>query len=156
MMGPVSDDSDDKDRFEEHVLDHYEDPYNRGRLANRTHSAEGQSPICDEVLRVDLKLDDAGVVEEAFFEGETCLVCLASASMLAEKAEGQSVEELEDFSEDEMIELYGGKLKPELQKCCLFPWKVLQTAIHAPIETDDWDECDGRPTFGGPTLGDES
>jgi nitrogen fixation NifU-like protein len=33
-----------------------------------------------------------------------------------------------------MLELYGPRLTPNRQKCCLLSWKVLQLAVHSPVE----------------------
>ncbi|MCD0459738.1 Fe-S cluster assembly sulfur transfer protein SufU [Roseiconus lacunae] len=145
----------EQDIYEEHVLDHYEDPYHRGVLENATHEDEGKNPLCGDVIQVTLRLDDEGRVAEAWFDGEGCVISQAAASMLIEKIEGKTPEEIRDFSANEMLELFGPKLTPNRQKCCLLSWRVLQSALHSPIEDDDEDDSDG-PSFGGPSLGEES
>ena len=74
--------------------------------------------------------------------------------MLIEKVEGMTVEEAKEFGANQMLELFGPKLTPNRQKCCLLSWRVLQSALHSPIGGDDEDE-DG-PSFGGPSLSEES
>ncbi|GAA5509331.1 Fe-S cluster assembly sulfur transfer protein SufU [Novipirellula caenicola] len=144
------------DIYEEHVLDHYEDPYHRGPLEHATHSDEGNNPLCGDVIHIDLKLTDDGKVQEAWFDGDGCVISQASASMLVEQMEGKTLEELKNFSADEMLALFGPKLTPNRQKCCLLSWRVLQSAVHSPINGDaDTDDNDG-PHFGGPSLGEES
>ena len=144
----------DQDIYEEHVLDHYEDPYHRGVLESATHSHEADNPLCGDVIHIDLKLSDDGKVEEAWFDGEGCVISQASASMLVEKIEGKTLEELKSFSANEMLELFGPKLTPNRQKCCLLSWRVMQTAFHSP--TDGEDDGDDDPNFGGPSLSEES
>lgn len=141
------------DIYEEHVLDHYEDPYHRGAMKSPTHSDQGDNPLCGDTVQLDLKVDDDGKIVEAAFEGDGCVISQASASMLVEKVEGKTIEEINAFTADEMLELFGPKLTPNRQKCCLLSWRVLQSAVHSPVgEADDED----LPSFGGPTLGDES
>ena len=144
----------DQDIYEEHVLDHYEDPYHRGALASATHSHEADNPLCGDVIHIDLKLSDDGKVEEAWFDGDGCVISQASASMLIEKIEGKTLEELKAFSAGEMLELFGPKLTPNRQKCCLLPWRVMQTAFHSPTAGDD--DAGDEPNFGGPSLDEES
>ena len=59
----------------------------------------------------------------------------------------------ESFSATEMLDLIGPNLPPNRQKCLLLGWRVLQTALDCP--TDDGVEEIG-PTFGGPSLREES
>jgi nitrogen fixation protein NifU and related proteins len=141
----------EQDIYEEHVLDHYEDPYHRGALPTATHAHEADNPLCGDVIHIDLRLSDDGKVEEAWFDGDGCVISQASASMLIEKIEGKTIEELKSFSANDMLELFGPKLTPNRQKCCLLSWRVLQSAFHSPTDADADD-----PNFGGPSLSEES
>jgi len=145
----------EQDIYEEHVLDHYEDPYHRGPLASATHAHEADNPLCGDVVHIDLRLSDDGCVEEAWFDGKGCVISQASASMLMEKIEGKSLGEVNDFSAQDMLELFGPKLTPNRQKCCLLSWRVLQSAVHAPLDSADEDDS-GSKNFGGPSLKEES
>lgn len=146
----------EQDIYEEHVLDHYEDPYHRGELTTATHAHEANNPLCGDVIHIDLKLDDDGKITEAWFDGEGCVISQASASMLIEKIEGKTIEEVNDFTAEDMLELFGPKLTPNRQKCCLLSWRVLQSAFHSPVADDEENDGQGRRDFGGPTLGEES
>ncbi|MEO1615281.1 MAG: Fe-S cluster assembly sulfur transfer protein SufU [Planctomycetota bacterium] len=143
----------EQDIYEEHVLDHYEDPYHRGDLPGATHEDEGKNPLCGDVVQVLLRLSPDERIEEAWFEGEGCVISLASASMLIERIEGMTVEEAKAFAADEMLELFGPKLTPNRQKCCLLGWRVMQSALHSPVHQDE-DGMGGQ--FGGPSLNEES
>lgn len=149
MMSPS-----EQDIYEEHVLDHYEDPYHRGPLDQATHAHEADNPLCGDVVHVDLKLSDDGKVEQAWFNGQGCVISQAAASMLMEEIEGKTVDELKAFSAEEMLELFGPKLTPNRQKCCLLSWRVVQSAVHSPLDGSD-DDGQG-PSFGGPSLSEES
>lgn len=149
----------EQDIYEEHVLDHYEDPYHRGALASATHAHEADNPLCGDVIHVDLKLSAQGKVEQAWFAGEGCVISQASASMLMEKIEGKTIAELKQFSANEMLELFGPKLTPNRQKCCLLSWRVLQAALHSPVRGDEHandDHADNPRNFGGPSLSEEA
>jgi nitrogen fixation NifU-like protein len=56
--------------------------------------------------------------------------------MLLEAIQGKRVDEVKRFSAEDMLTLYGARLTPNRQKCCLLSWKVLQSAVHSPVEGD--------------------
>ena len=124
---------DEEELYQEHILDHYEDPFHRGHLTGATHAHEDNNPLCGDVIRIELQLDDDGKIRDVYFTGQGCVISQASASMLLEKMQGKTVEEAKEFSANDMLELYGARLTPNRQKCCLLSWKVLQSAVHSPV-----------------------
>ena len=96
--------SEQEDIYQEHILDHYEDPYHRGSCEGATHRHEDDNPLCGDVVEIELRLGDDGRVEEAWFQGEGCCISQAAASMLVEKIEGKALEELKQLTADQMLE----------------------------------------------------
>ncbi len=119
--------------YQEHVLDHYESPYHRGPLVGASHAHEDDNPLCGDVVRVELAIDDDRKVRQAWFQGDGCCISQASASMLMEAIEGKTVDEVKQFSAQDMLELYRARLTPNRQKCCLLSWRVIQGALHSPL-----------------------
>ncbi len=138
--------------YQEHILDHYEDPYHRGHCPHVTHSHEEENPLCGDVVSVELRLDGDDRIAEAWFDGDGCCISQAAASMLMQEIEGKSREELRQFRADDMLRLFRAKLTPNRQKCCLLPWRVVQSAIYSPVDP----EGGTAPDFEGPDLGEES
>ena len=124
---------DEEELYQEHILDHYEDPFHRGHLPVATHAHEDKNPLCGDVVRIELQLGDDGKIRDAYFTGEGCVISQASASMLLEKMQGKTVEDAKQFTANDMLALYGPRLTPNRQKCCLLSWKVLQSAVHSPV-----------------------
>lgn len=124
---------DEEELYQEHILDHYEDPFHRGHLPTATHAHEENNPLCGDVVRVELQVDEDGKIADAYFSGQGCVISQASASMLLEAVVGKSVEEVKHFAAEDMLKLYGARLTPNRQKCCLLSWKVLQSAVHSPV-----------------------
>ena len=120
--------------YQEHILDHYEDPFHRGHLPTATHAHEENNPLCGDVVRVELRLGPDGKIEDSFFTGQGCVISQASASMLLEEMCGKTLDDVKDFSAEDMLKLYGARLTPNRQKCCLLSWKVLQSAVHSPVD----------------------
>jgi nitrogen fixation NifU-like protein len=124
--------------YQERILDHYEEPYHRGHSSHATHAHQDENPLCGDFVRVELEIEPRGKVREAWFDGDGCCISQAAASMLMERIEGKTVEELKAMTAGEMLALFGAKLTPNRQKCCLLAWRVLQSALYAPLE-------EGRP-----------
>jgi len=127
----------EEELYQEHILDHYEDPFHRGALAGATHAHEDKNPLCGDVVRMELQLDEEGKIRELYFTGEGCVISQASASMLLEAMVGKTVDDVKYFSAEDMLTLYGPRLTPNRQKCCLLSWKVIQSAVHAPLPAED-------------------
>ena len=105
------------------------------------------------MVRYELRIGD-GSVQDIYFQGTGCCISQASASMLAERMDGKPLAEVKEFAASDMLELFGARLTPNRQKCCLLPWRVLQSTLYSPIDEDD---AAGRsPTAAGPNLGEES
>ena len=125
--------NDDEEIYQEHILEHHEDPFHRGHLPSATHAHEDNNPLCGDIVKIELQLDGDGKIRDAYFSGNGCVISQASASMLLEKMQGHSVEEAKKFTAEDMLKLYGPRLTPNRQKCCLLSWRVLQSAVHSPV-----------------------
>ena len=122
----------DDEIYQQHILDHYEEPFHRGHCPNLTHAHEDDNPLCGDVVRIELAIDPDGVIQDAYFDGDGCCISQAAASMLMERMSGKRVEDLKNFAASDMLQLFGPKLTPNRQKCCLLPWRVLQSAVYSP------------------------
>jgi nitrogen fixation protein NifU and related proteins len=125
--------TDEDELYQEHILEHYEDPYHRGHATHATHAHEDDNPLCGDVVQIDLAIDPQGKIEEIYFDGDGCCISQAAASMLVEHFDQKSVDEVKHFNAEDMLRLFGAKLTPNRQKCCLLSWRVLQTAIYSPV-----------------------
>ena len=146
---------DEEEIYQEHILDHYEDPYHRGHCAHPTHAHEDDNPLCGDEVRIELDVEPGGRIREAYFDGDGCCISQAAASMLVEHIEGKDVGYVKQFSAEEMLKLFGARLTPNRQKCCLLSWKVLQSAIFSPVHGDGPQTGDGKgnATSGNATAG---
>lgn len=129
---------DEEELYQEHILDHYEDPFHRGHLSHPTHAHEDNNPLCGDVVRIELELGDDGKIRDGYFTGQGCVISQASASMLLEQMVGKTLDEVKQFSATDMLDLYGARLTPNRQKCCLLSWKVLQSAVHSPVNNTEF------------------
>lgn len=115
--------------YQEELLDHYENPSNYGTLPNPDISHEEDNPLCGDKIRMDLMIDD-GIIKEVRFSGYGCTISQAAASMLTEKIEGKSLEEIKNLSRDDILEMVGIPLGPVRVKCALLALKVLKAGAY--------------------------
>ncbi|AOH43233.1 SUF system NifU family Fe-S cluster assembly protein [Anaerolineaceae bacterium oral taxon 439] len=118
------------DLYREVILDHYKNPQYRGELDPHDLSFEDENPLCGDHLRIDLRVDDAGVVTDARFSGHGCAISQASADLLVESIIGKKIDDLKDLSKDDVLELLGfDELGPVRLKCALLSLKVLKGGL---------------------------
>ncbi len=82
--------------YSEKVLDHYENPRNVGGFdKNDTNVGTGMvgAPACGDVMKLQIKVSDDGIIEDAKFKTYGCGSAIASSSLLTEWVRGKSLEE---------------------------------------------------------------
>jgi nitrogen fixation NifU-like protein len=121
------------DMYREQIIDLYEHPLNYGELESPDFSYEEDNPLCGDVVRIDVRLDDSGRVADVRWSGEGCAISQASASLLTEEIKGLTLEELQAFDKDTLLEMIGVPLSMARVKCALLSLKVLKAgAYHLP------------------------
>ncbi len=122
------------DLYRENILDHYGSPRNEGVLENADISYERDNPVCGDVVRLDIKLEDRKV-SGARFSGQGCVISMAAASMLTEEIKGKTISELQEMGEEDVLEMLGLQLGPSRIHCAMLPLRVLQEGLAAHEET---------------------
>jgi len=115
--------------YRENILDHYRHPRHRGTLEHPDITYEDANPLCGDHIRMDLNVRDGRVAEVAF-SGHGCSISQAAASMLAERIEGQPLEEVKKISRDDVLEMLGIELGPVRLKCALLALKTLKAGVY--------------------------
>jgi nitrogen fixation NifU-like protein len=115
--------------YREIILDHYQNPRNRGTLDPHDYSYEDSNPLCGDEVRIDVRVKD-GAVDAIAFSGQGCAISQASASILTELVEGKSLDEVKALGKDELLEEIGITLSPARLKCALLSLKVLKAGIY--------------------------
>lgn len=135
--------------YDDFILDHYESPHHRGRLARPTIAHEDENPLCGDQVRLELLLDENQRVKEAWFDGHGCAISQAAASILTEAIEGKSVEELKKLQAADVLKLLQVRLTASRQKCGLLSFKILKTMLYS-LDGNDA-TANGKPNAGGAT-----
>ena len=82
--------------YSEQLIDHYENPRNVGSLdKNDAHVGTGLvgAPACGDVMKLQIKVNDAGVIEDARFKTFGCGSAIASSSLVTEWVKGKHIDE---------------------------------------------------------------
>lgn len=118
------------DLYREVIIDRYKSPHHQGSLDPHDYSYKDDNPLCGDVIKIDLNVDDSGIVTDAKFDGEGCAISQASADLLMENVLGKSIDEVKSMSKDDMLELLGIELGPVRLKCALLSLKVLKAGVY--------------------------
>ncbi len=129
------------DFYKENILDHYRHPRHSGTLEEPTHTHESHNPLCGDVLRIDLHVNENNIVDQVTFKGKGCAISQASASMLTEMIEGKSLDDVKNIGKDDILEMLGIEIGPVRMKCALLSLKTLKAGIYG-LGDEDWEDDD--------------
>jgi nitrogen fixation NifU-like protein len=89
------------------LLDHFQNPRHAGDVANADGSAEIENPVCGDIIRLSLKLQN-GRIDAIGFKAKGCVPAMACGSALTELASGKTVFEARRLRRDDVIAAVGG------------------------------------------------
>ncbi len=116
--------------YSEKVLDHYERPRNVGRLSESDRSVgTGMvgAPACGDVMRLQIKVSEEGVIEDAKFKTYGCGSAIASSSLLTEWVKGKTLDDASQIKNTELAtEL---SLPPVKIHCSVLAEDAIKAAI---------------------------
>lgn len=95
--------------YSDKVIDHYENPRNVGSLdKNDPHVGTGMvgAPACGDVMKLQIKVNDAGIIEDAKFKTYGCGSAIASSSLVTEWVKGKTL--------DQALEIKNSQIAQEL------------------------------------------
>jgi len=112
------------------VLDHFENPQNLGSLdKNDINVGTGLvgSPACGDVMKLQLKINDDGIIEDAKFKTFGCGSAIASSSLVTTMVMGKSIKEVEDIKNYEIAKELS--LPPVNIHCSVLAEDAIKSAI---------------------------
>lgn len=116
--------------YSDKVLDHYENPRNVGNL-DKEDSSVGTgmvgAPACGDVMRLQIKVGEDGIIQDAKFKTYGCGSAIASSSLLTEWVKGKTLEEAAQIKNTQIAEELA--LPPVKIHCSVLAESAVQSAI---------------------------
>jgi nitrogen fixation NifU-like protein len=116
--------------YSDKVIDHYENPRNVGKMDEKdVNVGTGMvgAPACGDVMRLQIKVNDDGVIEDAKFKTYGCGSAIASSSLLTEWVKGRSLEEATRIKNKDIADELG--LPPVKIHCSVLAEDAIKAAI---------------------------
>jgi len=116
--------------YSDKVLDHYENPRNVGSFdKDEQDVGTGMvgAPACGDVMRLQIKVGDDGVIEDAVFKTYGCGSAIASSSLLTEWVKGKTLDEAKAIKNQEIADELA--LPPVKVHCSVLAEDAIKSAI---------------------------
>lgn len=115
--------------YSEKVLDHYENPRNVGKMDDDTTVGTGMvgAPACGDVMRLQIKVGDDGVIQDAKFKTYGCGSAIASSSLLTEWVKGKTLDQAGEIKNTEIAQELA--LPPVKIHCSVLAEDAIKAAI---------------------------
>ena len=117
------------DLYREQILEHHRTPHNFGALEQPSVSIDGRNPSCGDLITMQLKLDDAGVITDVAFSGRGCAISQAGTSLITDELRGKRIDEILALGSPFVMELLGVEVGPTRIHCALLGLETAQKAI---------------------------
>jgi nitrogen fixation NifU-like protein len=120
----------DRQEAIEFLMDHYENPRNRGPLEHADVSLTGGNPGCADMITMQARFGKDGKIEEVHWDGEGCTISSAAASYVTEITQGLTAEEIEQLSFEDLIEQLGRELVMTRPTCATLALGTLKKGVY--------------------------
>ncbi len=120
----------DERMYRDQIIDLYENPLNFGSLEPSDFTYEEDNPLCGDVIRIYVRVDDDNRIADVRWSGVGCAISQASASLLTEDIKGKTLDEIKAYSKEDLLELLGIQLSMTRIKCALLSLKVLKAGVY--------------------------
>ncbi|MFT7389246.1 MAG: nitrogen fixation NifU-like protein [Candidatus Endobugula sp.] len=117
--------------YSEKVIDHYENPRNVGKMddkADNVGTGMVGAPACGDVMRLQIQVNEAGIIEDAKFKTYGCGSAIASSSLLTEWVKGKTLDEASQIKNTELAEELA--LPPVKIHCSVLAEDAIKAAVN--------------------------
>jgi nitrogen fixation protein NifU and related proteins len=114
----------------EFLVDHYQNPRNRGYLEDADIHQTGGNPGCADRVEMYAKVDESGRIQAVSFEGEGCTISMAAASYVTELIQGMSIDEVEELTFETLMDDLGREVVMSRPTCATLALGTLKQGLH--------------------------
>jgi nitrogen fixation NifU-like protein len=119
----------DRQAYVEHIIDHYQNPRNKGRMADASVHLGGGNPGCGDLITIYVKVGDDDRVEAVSFEGDGCTISQAGGSIVTELAKGLTLDEVKELGLTDINDEMGEDVVKSRVRCATLALGTLQAAV---------------------------
>lgn len=134
--------------YSDQVIDHYENPRNVGNLdKNAKNVGTGMvgAPACGDVMRLQIQVDDNGIIEDARFKTYGCGSAIASSSLVTEWLKGKSLDQAGEIKNNDIaqelalppVKVHCSVLAEDAIKAAISDYKGKHGAVEATSATEE-------------------
>ncbi len=114
--------------YTDKVIENFQNPKNVGELEDANAVGEVGSPACGDIMKMFMKINDDGVIEDISFKTYGCGAAIATSSVATEMLKGKTVEEARKLTNQQVIDELGG-LPPVKIHCSVLAEEAIQAAL---------------------------
>jgi nitrogen fixation NifU-like protein len=115
--------------YTEQVMDHFKNPRNVGEIKDADGVGEVGNAKCGDIMKIYLKINDEGVIEDVKFLTFGCGSAIASSSMATELIKGKSVDKAVELTNKAVVEALGGLPKAKVH-CSVLAEQAVKSALY--------------------------
>ncbi|MCL4381928.1 iron-sulfur cluster assembly scaffold protein [Candidatus Marsarchaeota archaeon] len=116
------------DLYAEDLIENYEHPHNKGRLNDANATFHEYNPVCGDDITIYLKIEK-GIIKEVKFDGDGCVISIASASLLTEAIKNRKINNVKKMDFEDLKKIIGIDPGPVRIKCATLSLKAVKEAI---------------------------
>jgi nitrogen fixation NifU-like protein len=122
--------------YSEKVMDHFRNPRNVGIIDDASGVGEVGNPVCGDIMKIYLKINEEQIIEDVKFETFGCGSAIASSSMATELIKGKSVAEALTLTNKAVTEALDG-LPPHKLHCSVLAEEAIKAAVKDYYDKND-------------------
>jgi nitrogen fixation NifU-like protein len=134
--------------YSDKVMDHFNNPRNVGVIDDADGVGEVGNPVCGDVMKITIKVDDTDHITDLKFQTLGCGAAIATSSIVTEMAKGMSIQDAVEISKRQVADELGG-LPAAKMHCSVLATDGLKVAV------DDFLKKHGREPIAGVILSED-
>ena len=134
--------------YSDKVMDHFNNPRNVGVIDDADGVGEVGNPVCGDVMKITIKVDDTDHITDVKFQTLGCGAAIATSSIVTEMAKGLTIQEAAEITKKQVADELGG-LPPAKMHCSVLATDGLKVAV------DDYLKKHGREPIAGEILSED-
>ena len=116
-------------QYSDKVMEHFRNPHNVGEIPDADGIGNVGNPVCGEIMRLYIKVEENEVITDAKFKTFGCGAAIATSSMVTDLVKGKTIEEALKVSNSAVAEALGGLPKIKMH-CSVLAEEALRSAIN--------------------------